>query len=136
MAAGDPRKTILLVDDDIDLRNLITHWLEREGYRVRSSANGHAALDVLAADPLPDLVLLDILLPMTNGLNVLRRLRADERTRDLPVVMMTGLASEKDVKRGGLLGADDYIVKPITEGDFLERVRKALRKPRAAARDF
>ena len=55
MAAGDPRKTILLVDDDIDLRNLITHWLERERYRVRSSANGHAALDVLAADPLPAL---------------------------------------------------------------------------------
>ena len=136
MAAGDARKAILLVDDDIDLRNLITHWLEREGYRVRSSANGHSALEALAADPLPDLVLLDILLPGTNGLNVLRRLRAEERTHDLPVVLMTGLASEKDVKRGGLLGADDYIVKPMAEQEFLERVRKALRKPRAAAPDF
>ena len=131
MAAGDARKTILLVDDDIDLRNLVTHWLEREGYRVRCSANGRAALEVLAADPLPDLVLLDILLPMTNGLNVLRRLRAEERTRDLPVVMMTGLASGKDVKRGGLLGADDYIVKPVAEQDFVERVRKALHKEAA-----
>ena len=136
MTAGDAGKAILLVDDDPDLRNLITRWLEREGYRVRSSANGHAALEVLAADPLPDLVLLDILLPKTNGLNVLRRLRAEERTRDLPVVMMTGLASEKDVQRGGLLGADDYIVKPLAERDLVERVRKALRKPRAAARDF
>ena len=130
MAARDAQKCILLVDDDPDITILITRWLEREGYRVRSTANGHAAMDALSADPLPDLVLLDILLPKTSGLNVLRRLRAEERTRDLPVVLMTGLASEKDVKRGGLLGADDYIVKPLVERDFLERVRQALHKPR------
>ena len=135
MAANNARKTILLVDDDIDLRNLITRWLEGEGYRVRSSASGHAALEVLAADPLPDLVLLDILLPKTSGLNVLRRLRAEERTQALPVVMMTGLKSDKDVKLGGLLGADDYIVKPLAERDLLQRVRQALHKPRAAAPD-
>lgn len=136
MAAHDAQKSILLVDDDVDITNLITRWLERDGYRVRTSANGHAALDALSADPLPDLVLLDILLPKTSGLNVLRRLRGEERTRDLPVVMMTGMASDKDIKRGGLLGADDYIVKPLVERDFLERVRQALRKPRAATPDF
>lgn len=136
MAADDARKCILLVDDDIDITRLITRWLEREGYRVRCSANGHAALEALAADPLPDLVLLDILLPKTSGLNVLRRLRAGERTRDLPVVLMTSLASDKDVKLGGLLGADDYIVKPLVERNFLERVREALRKPRRAPQDF
>ena len=136
MAAHDAQKCILLVDDDPDITNLITRWLERDGYRVRSSVNGHAAIAALSADPLPDLVLLDILLPKTSGLNVLRRLRAEERTRDLPVVMMTALASESDVKRGSLLGADDYIVKPLAERDFLERVRQALRKPRAQAPGF
>ena len=136
MAAEDTRKCILLVEDDVDLAKLVARWLEREGYRVRSSANGHEAIEALAADPLPDLVLLDILLPKTSGLNVLRRLRAQERTRDLPVVMMTALASDKDVKRGGLLGADDYIVKPLVEQDLLERVRQALRKRRAASPDL
>lgn len=136
MSAHGAQICILLVDDDIDITNLITRWLEREGYRVRSTGNGHAAIEALSADPLPDLVLLDILLPKTSGLNVLRRLRAEERTRALPVVLMTALASEKDVKRGGLLGADDYIVKPLVERDFLERVRLALRKPRAAKPDF
>jgi len=136
MAAHGPRKSILVVDDDVDITNLITRWLEREGYRVHSTANGHAAIEALSADPLPDLVLLDILLPKTSGLNVLRRLRAEERTRDLPVVMMTALASDKDVKRGGLLGATDYIVKPLVEREFLDRVRQALRKPRTPTPDF
>ena len=128
MATHDARKSILLVEDDQDLVTLIRLWLERGGYHVRSAGNGHAAIEALASDPLPDLVLLDIMIPSTSGLNVLRRLRADERTRNLPVVIMSGLASEKDIKRGGLLGADDYIVKPLTEPDLLERVKRAVSK--------
>lgn len=132
MATSDTEKSILLVEDDVDLVNLITRWLERVGYSVRSAANGHAALEMLAADPLPDLVLLDIMIPSTSGLNVLRRLRAEERTQTLPVVIVSALASDKDVKRGGLLGADDYLVKPLAEQNFLERVQQALRKPRTS----
>ena len=132
MATTVTRKSILLVEDDVDLVRLTTQWLEHEGYRVRSVAGGHAALAALAADPLPDLVLLDIKIPHVTGLDVLRRLRTDARTRTLPVVMMTGLTSEKDVKRGRLLGANDYIVKPLTELDFLKRVARALGEQRTA----
>ena len=130
MAISDRRKLILIVEDDVDLVQLVTRWLEREGYRVRSVASGHAGLEALAADPLPDLVLLDVMIPHIRGFDILRRVRTDERMRLLPVVMMTGLAQEKDVKRGRLLGANDYIVKPLEELNFLERIAHALGKPR------
>ena len=129
MAISDRRKLILIVEDDVDLVQLVTRWLEREGYRVRSVASGHAGLEALAADSLPDLVLLDVMVPHIRGFDILRRVRTDERTRWLPVVMMTGLAQEKDVKRGRLLGANDYIVKPLEELEFLERIARALGKP-------
>jgi len=130
VAISDRRKLILIVEDDVDLVQLVTRWLEREGYRVRSVTSGHAALDALAADPLPNLVLLDVMIPHMRGFDILRRVRTHERTRMLPVVMMTGLTHEKDVKRGRLLGANDYIVKPLIELDFLERIAQALGKPR------
>lgn len=129
MATSDRRKLILIVEDDVDVVQLVTLWLERAGYRVRSVASGHAALEVLAADPLPDLVLLDVIIPHLRGFDILRRVRTDERTRLLPAVMMTGLAHEKDVKRGRLLGANDYIVKPLEERNFLERIARALGAP-------
>ncbi len=132
MAISDRRTSILLVEDDVDLAQLVTRWLEREGYRVRTVVSGHAALEALAADPLPNLVLLDVMIPHVSGFDILRRVRTDARTRTLPVVMMTGLTREKDVKRGRLLGANDYIVKPLVELDFLERVAHALGKPRPA----
>jgi len=132
MAISDRRTLILLVEDDVDLVQLVTRWLEREGYRVRTVGSGHAALEALAADPLPNLVLLDVMIPHVSGFDILRRVRTDARTRTLPVVMMTGLTREKDVKRGRLLGANDYIVKPLVELDFLERVAHALGKPGTA----
>ena len=134
MAISDRRKLILIVEDDADLVRLVTHWLERGGYRVRSVASGHAALEALAGGPLPDLVLLDVMIPHITGLDILRRVRAEARTRTLPVVMMTSLTREKDVKRGRLLGANDYIVKPLMEQDFLGRVARALGEPRTAGK--
>jgi len=126
MANTDPKKSILLVEDDTDLVELATHWLERDGYTVRSVGDGQAALDRLAADPLPDLVLLDVMIPHVTGFEVLQRMRADARTRALPVLMVTSFSREKDVARGRELGADDYIVKPLMELDFLDRVARAL----------
>ena len=131
MTIRDKRKLILIIEDDVELVRLVGRWLEREGYRVRSVASGHAGLEALAADPLPDLVLLDVMIPHIRGFDILRRVRTDERTRLLPVVMMTGLAQEKDLKRGRLLGANDYIVKPLEELKFLERIAHVLGKPRA-----
>lgn len=131
MATTNPKKSVLLVEDDADLVELVTHWLEREGYAVRGVVDGQAALDGLAADPLPDLVLLDVMIPHVTGFDVLQKLRADARTQALPVVMMTSFSREKDIARGRDLGANDYIVKPLMEFDFLDRVAHALGEPRA-----
>jgi DNA-binding response OmpR family regulator len=118
---------ILIVEDDADLVNLTTHWLERAGYGVQHAADGAAALKALAADPLPALVLLDVMLPKMDGFEVLRRIRADERTRELPVVMVTSFSRDKDAARGRALGADDYIVKPLMEIDFLKRIEHIVK---------
>ena len=118
--------SILIVEDDPDVLNLARLWLEREGYAVSQAADGKAALAALAADPLPNLVLLDIMLLKIDGYEVLRRIRIDARTKALPVVMVTSFSREKDMKRGFRLGASDYIVKPLAELDFLGRVSNAL----------
>jgi len=131
MTDAKRKKTILLVEDDVDLVELVTHWLEREGYLVRSVADGRDALARLASDPLPDLVLLDVMIPHVTGFEVLQKMRAEARTRALPVVVMTSFSRERDVARGRELGANDYIIKPLMELEFLDRVARALGEPRA-----
>jgi DNA-binding response OmpR family regulator len=118
---------ILIVEDDEDLVNLSTHWLERAGYTVEHAPDGNAALDLLDNDPLPVLVLLDVMLPKIDGFEVLRRIRADTRTRNLPVVMVTSFSRDADAARGRELGANDYIVKPLMELDFLKRIEHIVK---------
>jgi len=113
---------ILIVEDDEDLVGLSTRWLEREGYTVEHAGDGEAALELLDNDPLPALVLLDVMLPKVDGFELLRRIRADARTKTLPVMMMTSFSRDRDAARGRELGANDYIVKPLHELDFLKRV--------------
>ena len=119
---------ILIVEDDEDMVRLATHWLERAGYEVALAADGQKALKALAADPLPDVVLLDVMLPKTDGFEVLRRIRADARTRRLPVIMVTSFSRDKDAARGRELGANDYIVKPLMELDFLKRIEHIIKE--------
>ena len=118
---------ILIVEDDEDLVSLSTRWLEREGYTVEHAAEGEAALALLAKDPLPALVLLDVMLPKRDGFEVLRRIRADRRMSTLPVVMVTSFSRDRDAVRGRELGANDYIVKPLHELDFLKRVEHIIK---------
>ena len=118
---------ILIVEDDEDLVNLSTRWLEREGYTVEHAADGEAALERLDTDPLPALVLLDVMLPKIDGFELLRRIRAERRTSRLPVVMVTSFSRERDAARGRALGANDYIVKPLHELDFLKRVEHLIK---------
>jgi DNA-binding response OmpR family regulator len=115
---------ILIVDDDLDLINLVERWLQREGHKVTHEVSGNAALAALAADPLPDLVLLDVMLPRIDGFAVLKRLRAEPRTKDLPVIILSSFDRDQDVARGLELGANDYIVKPPMEFHFLARVAR------------
>ena len=113
---------ILIVEDDDDLVNLATHWLERAGYTVENAGDGQKALGLLKNDPLPALVLLDVMLPKIDGFELLRLIRSNPRTKELPVIMVTSFSRDKDAKHGRDLGANDYIVKPLMELDFLKRI--------------
>jgi DNA-binding response OmpR family regulator len=119
---------VLLVEDDPALADIARITLERAQHSVQRALDGPHALELLAADPLPDLVLLDVMLPKIDGFEVLRRIRADARTKGVPVIMVTSFSRDQDIERGRALGADDYVVKPLMEGDFLRRVARVLRR--------
>jgi len=118
---------VLLVEDDPDVVALLKRWLGRDGYLVENAADGAAGLEVLKRDPLPHLVLLDVMLPKVDGFEVLRQLRAEPRTRGLPVVMVSSFSRDVDAARGRELGANDYIVKPLMEVDFLKRIEHLIK---------
>jgi DNA-binding response OmpR family regulator len=118
---------VLIVEDDADLVNLTTHWLERAGYGVQHAGDGAAALAILGKDPLPTLVLLDIMLPKIDGFEVLRRIRGDARMRLLPVIMVTSFSRDRDAARAREIGVNDYIVKPLMELDFLKRLEHIVK---------
>jgi DNA-binding response OmpR family regulator len=120
-------KRVLLVEDEAVQAELAQRVLERAGFSVQRAGDGPLALEALAADPLPDLVLLDVMLPKIDGFEVLKRIRADQRTRPVPVIMLTSFSRDLDAARGRELGADDYIIKPLMETDFLRRVAKLTR---------
>jgi phosphate regulon transcriptional regulator PhoB len=124
--------SVLVVEDEPDIRNLIVLHLTREGYRCRTAGNGADALREVR-DQRPDLVVLDLLLPGMDGLEVCRRLRADPGTAALPVIMLTAKADEVDRVVGLELGADDYIVKPFSPKELVARVRAVLRRTRPPA---
>jgi DNA-binding response OmpR family regulator len=113
-----------VVEDDDELRNLLGLVLTRHGFEVCALADGGGATD--AVDTFrPDVAVLDVLLPGTDGFSVARRLR--DRS-DVPVIFLTGSASEHEVQRGFAVGADDYIVKPVRKGDLVARIRAVLRR--------
>ena len=120
-------KRVLLVEDEAVQAELAQRVLERAGFSVRRAGDGPLALEALAENPLPDLVLLDVMLPKIDGFEVLKRIRADQRTRPVPVIMLTSFSRDLDAARGRELGADDYIIKPLMETDFLRRVAKLTR---------
>ena len=120
-------KKILLVDDEKDILDLLEFNLDAEGYKTYKARDGEEALKK-AADKLPDLILLDIMLPKKDGYEVLRELRANKTTAGIPVIFLTAKDSEIDEIVGLELGADDYIVKPISIRKLLARVKKSFRK--------
>lgn len=119
--------TILVVEDEEDIQELIRFNLTRAGYHVVGVASGEAALTALKQQT-PHLVLLDLMLPGTDGLEVCRRLRADSATRNTPVIMVTAKGEESDVVAGLELGADDYVVKPFSPRVLIARVQAVLRR--------
>jgi len=123
---------ILVVEDDPDIAELIVRYLEKAEFAVERAANGREALDAMAAR-LPDLVVLDLMLPQVAGLEVCRRIRSDTRTAAVPVIMLTARAEESDRIVGLELGADDYLAKPFSPNELVARVRALLRRAARAA---
>ncbi|MEM9881794.1 MAG: response regulator transcription factor [Planctomycetota bacterium] len=122
-----PELTILLVEDERDLLELLRYNLEREGYAVATAETGEDGLKLVRQSP-PDLILLDLMLPAMDGLEVCRSLKASHATSDIPVVMLTAKGEETDVVRGLELGADDYITKPFSPRILLARIKAVLRR--------
>jgi DNA-binding response OmpR family regulator len=116
--------TVLVVDDEPMLRNLLCRLLKMEGYEVVEAEDGQTALDLVAAEK-PDLVLLDVMLPARDGLDVLGDLR---RTSDIPVILVSALAEEADRVIGLKMGADDYVTKPFSAAELSARVESVLRR--------
>lgn len=125
-------RTILAVDDDRDILELVSYNLRKEGYNVLAARDGGTALDLASA--VPDLVLLDVMMPEINGWEVARRLKASPKTAGIPIVFLTAKASEVDEVLGLELGAEDYLVKPISIPKLLARVRSVFRRRETGAR--
>ena len=121
---GD-RPVVLVADDDDDIRDLVAFRLDRAGYEVLRAGDGQQALD-LAKEHVPDLAVLDVMMPKLTGYDVTRELRADAATSRIAVILLTARVQEADVARGFEAGADDYVKKPFSPQELKARVQAVL----------
>ena len=124
---SDDRAVVLVVEDERDILDVIEYNLQREGFRVEHALDGAAAL-ASAAHTNPDLVVLDVMLPRVDGIEVCRQLRAREATSQTPILMLTAKGDESDIVLGLGVGADDYVVKPFSPRELVARVHALLRR--------
>jgi two-component system, OmpR family, alkaline phosphatase synthesis response regulator PhoP len=126
------KKFVLIVEDDDDIRELVSYHLLKEGYQVASVASGEEAISI-AERQMPDLILLDVMLPGMDGMTVCQRLRSSPKTADVAIMMLTAKSEEADIVRGLNLGATDYVTKPFSPKVLLARVQAVLRRKLAVA---
>ena len=118
---------IVVVEDETDIQDIIAYNLKREGYDVLTASRGDQGLSLIQAKN-PDLVILDIMLPGVDGLTICQQLRAETKTKALPIIILSAKEEESDVVIGLGLGADDYIPKPFSPRELLARVKAVLRR--------
>ena len=123
------KETILLIEDDEAIQELVRYHLCREGYQVFSASSAAEALELVNKE-VPDLILLDLMLPDLDGLSLCKVLRGQPETREIPIVMLTAKDAESDMVAGLEVGADDYIVKPFSPRVLIARLRAVLRRKR------
>tara|TARA_X000000368_G_scaffold84677_1_gene64133 strand:+ start:7293 stop:7988 length:696 start_codon:yes stop_codon:yes gene_type:complete len=119
---------ILIIEDEPNQAELIRYNLESEGYRVLVAFDGEDGL-IQTMETIPDLILLDWMIPKVSGIEVCRQLRKNRSTREIPIILLTARSEEEDKVRGLDIGADDYVIKPYSIKELLARVRAALRRP-------
>ncbi len=120
-------KKIVLAEDEPQIARLVEFKLKKEGYQVVWKENGEEALEAIKADR-PDLILLDVMMPVMDGYEVLRQIKEDENLRNIPVIMLTARAQERDVVKGIDSGVEDYITKPFHPAELVARVKRILGK--------
>lgn len=121
------KKNILVVEDENDIIEVLRYSLEKENYRPHVATNGAAALE-LASRIVPDLILLDIMLPELDGIEVCRRLKKDDRLHEIPIIMLTAKVAEGDKVKGLETGADDYVTKPFSTKELMARIKAHIRR--------
>jgi len=125
---------VLVVEDDPDIAQLVVHYLSKAGFTAETVSGGREALSVISARP-PDLLVLDLMLPQLDGLEICRLVRSNDATAGIPIIMLTARAEESDRIVGLELGADDYLAKPFSPNELVARVRALLRRTtRSSAR--
>src|SRR5437763_1166925 len=125
---------ILIVEDDPDIAELVARYLEKAAFETDRAASGRDALQMIAVNP-PALVVLDLMLPHVDGIEICRRLRSDQKTAAIPLIMLTARAEESERIVGLELGADDYLAKPFSPNELVARVRALLRRAQRQASD-
>lgn len=125
----DMKKRILIVEDDSFVRDIYETKLSQEGFEVETAVNGMEAIKKMAeGENIPNLILLDIVMPFMDGLEMLKRVREKEELRDIPVIMLTNLSQKEDVESGLALGASDYLIKShFTPSEVLEKINKYIK---------
>jgi DNA-binding response OmpR family regulator len=122
------KKKIMIIEDDSFVMDIYQTKLNQEGYEVLLAENGAEALKKLEKEA-PDLVLLDIVMPYIDGLQVLKKIKADKKLKDIPVILLTNLSQKEDINEGLGLGADDYLIKShFTPSEVLEKIKKYIKK--------
>jgi len=120
--------TVLVIEDEVDLATTLEYNLRSEGFQVRLAHSGRQGIASATTEPLPDVIVLDLMLPDLAGTEICRKLREQERTRDVPVIMCTAKGEEIDRVVGFEVGADDYLVKPFSVRELILRIRALLRR--------
>ena len=120
-------ENVLIVEDERDILNLVSYNLRREGYITQEAVSGEDALESLKKER-PDIVILDLMLPGIDGLEVCRRMKSDENLQEIPIIMLTAKAEDTDIVSGLEVGADDYVTKPFSPKILVARVRTVLRR--------
>lgn len=126
---------VLIVDDDPDIQRLVSYNLGHAGFEVATASNGRAALETVQKQP-PDLIILDLMLPDVDGMEVCRTLRQRESSRRIPIIMLTARSEEIDRVIGFELGADDYVMKPFSPRELVLRVKSIFRRSRESRSDM